>query len=590
MTKTARAKKTDPVTPLAKPIKYSIAVPGSKSLMNRALICAALGKGKSVLRNPIYCDDTNYMMNALEKLGVRIVKKPNAVWIYGKGGKFTSPQRPLHLGNAGTTTRFLIPLVPAGTIVTGNKHMQKRPLTDLLKALETLGYIYETETGCPPVKIVSRNQATSTITIKGTMSSQYISALLMLAPTLQKRLTINVSGTLVSKPYVAMTLQVMKEFGIKVTNKNFKQFTIQPQTYTPTTYEVEGDASSATYWWALAAISGSTITVTNVPEDTLQPDRDILRVLEKMDCRVEGNTVIGPVTSPNAVEVSMRHMPDAVMSVAMVAVCARGTTVLKQIAHLAIKETNRLTVLADNLKNLGVKVKVTKDRIEITGQPKKWKRGVIATHDDHRFAMAFGILGLVQPGITIDTPACVRKSYPTFWNDLRSIQRHSKDQTIVLTGMRGSGKSTLAKHLAKKYTATLIDLDNEIEKELGMTINQFIDKNPSTGWKGFRKVERELTKKFSNQKNTIIATGGGTLMFDENYAIIKHNYIVFLNSPLAVLKKRLVQDSNKRPALLHDTLKELGSIWQERKSQYYFVADQIFDMYYVHKDDRSYFN
>lgn len=566
------------VIPLTKPIKYSIAVPGSKSFMNRALLCAALAKGKTRLEHPVYCDDTNYMIKALTQLGVRFVKSSGSIAVYGVDGKFKTPERSLYLGNAGTATRFLTPVVPAGTIITGDSHMQQRPLIDLLKAMSALGFVTTTETGCPPVTVLERNQKTSIVNIKGNMSSQYISALLMLAPTLDRPLRIRLSGKLVSKPYVEMTLQVMKQFGINIINNNFKDFIITPQAYKACRYEIEGDASSATYWWALAAITGSAITVSNIASDTLQPDKGMLHVLDKMGCQIEGHTVTGPQLETCGISVDMGHMPDAVMSVAMVAARSAGVTTLRNIEHLTIKETDRIKVLVENLKKLGVRASATRHSITIQGKPKKFKASTIKTHDDHRFALAFTIFGLSFPGIKIDQPGCVNKSYPTFWRDVRVVQQQSKTQTIMLTGMRGSGKSTLARKLAKQYGSRYVDIDDEIVKKIKMPLNNYVERY---GWPAFRNMEYQVTKLHAHDKNTIIASGGGTLMYEQNYDIVKHYYIIFLYAPLSTLKQRVAQDMNKRPALLHSTVNELGEIWCKRESKYFLVADQVYDSRYT---------
>ncbi len=546
------------ITPLAKPVKYAVSVPGSKSFVNRALICAALRLGKTTLHNLNYCDDVEYLIGALKKLGVRIVKQSNTVVVYGTGGKFTTPTRPLFLGNAGTAIRFLLPFVPAGTIVTGNAAMQQRPIKPLVDALRELGYTIEAPTGCPPITVIDTTISKRSVTIDGSLSSQYISALVLLQSTLAKPFQLKITGVKSSKPYISMTQSVVRHF-----QKNNQ-------------YTVPADASSATYWWTLAAITGSKITVENIDQNIPQADLQFLHALQRMGCTVIDTAVIGPQTL-KPITINMRDFPDSVMSLAIVAACTPGKTVITNIEHLKVKETDRLALLVKNLKTLGVKVTATESQITIFGEPKKLRSGKIITENDHRFAMAFAILGLRQPGIEIDNPECVRKSYPRFWGDLRLVQQHSKNQTIVLTGMRASGKSTLGYILAKQYHARFIDLDVEISKLVGMPIDTYVTKY---GWPAFRKVEREVTKKFANIKNAVIATGGGTLIFEENYARFKHYYIIFLNVPLPLLRQRLMNDVNIRPALQSDTVKELATIWKQRKAKYFTIADQIYDSRY----------
>ncbi|MDP3970381.1 MAG: 3-phosphoshikimate 1-carboxyvinyltransferase [bacterium] len=560
---------------LAKPIKYSISVPGSKSLMNRALICAALASGQTKLTNPNYCEDTVYLIKALQSLGVTIKQHADYLLVKGIAGKFKKPSRALFLGNAGTATRFLTPLVPVGTSITGDKHMQQRPLDDLLKALYQLGFDFESKTGCPPVKIISREQTSETIDIPGKISSQYLSAILMMAPTLKKPLTINVRGTLVSKPYVEMTIAVMKQFGVSIRHEDFKKFFIKPQVYQFTKYEVPADASSATYWWTLAAITGSSITVDNL-HDNKQADFGYLQILKKMGCQVKGTTVTGS-EELWAVSQNMKDMPDAVMSLAMVAACATGVTEIKNISHLKAKETNRLKLLISNLRKVGIRASTNGTNLKITGDVGKINGKRITTEDDHRFAMAFAILGLRFSNMSIDKSECVKKSYPAFWQDIQKCQQASKKQTILLTGMRGSGKSTIGKNWAKKYGASFIDLDEEIEKEISMSISQYVK---NYGWKKFRNVEIKITKRFIDIENAVIATGGGTLMNQHNYVNLKHYYIVLMYAPVSELRRRVQNDkktSKSRPALLSDTQDELGDIWKKRKYKYYQVADKIYD-------------
>lgn len=555
MRKTAKRIISLGISPLAKPIKYAISVPGSKSFVNRALICAALKSGKTTLYNLNYCDDVEYLITALQKLGVRIIKKPNVLVIHGTGGKFITPKRPLFLGNAGTAIRFLLPFVPAGTIVTGNAAMQKRPIKPLVEALCQLGYTIEAPTDCPPVKVTDTTISKRRVTIDGSLSSQYISALVLLQSTLEKPFQLSITGAKSSRPYIGMTQSVITHF------QKHNQYT------------VPADASSATYWWSLAAITGSRITVENIDEHSKQADLAFLHALKRMGCIVTGTTVVGP-QKLTPITINMRNFPDSVMSLAIVAASTSGKTVITNIEHLKVKETDRMALLVKNLKTIGVKVTATNSQLTIYGEPEKLRSGKIITENDHRFAMAFAILGLRQSGIRIDNPECVRKSYPNFWKHFHLVQQHSKNQTIVLTGMRASGKTTFGRQLAKKYHARFIDLDREIAKHVQMPINIFVAKR---GWSAFRTVEQQITKKFANVKNAVIATGGGTLIFKENYAKFKHYYIVLLNVPLKLLQQRLRADSNIRPALQSDAIKEIAHVWKQRKSTYFEIADQIYD-------------
>lgn len=513
-----------------KPIKYSLTVPGSKSLMNRALLCAALASGKSSIKNVVYCDDTNYMISALQKLGVRIKKYPNHVVVFGKNGRLKSNQK-IYIGNAGTVRRFLAPYAQ----LVGNKRMTQRPIRDLEKAIDEL-------------RIMNYVQIT------GSVSSQFVSALLMYAPTLGKTIKIRVTGKLVSAPYVQMTLQVMKHFGVKIIIRN-SLFIINPHHYKPTTYTVEGDASSATYWWALAAITGSHITVPNIPLDTLQPDVKFKQLLQRMGCVVKDNTVIGPWEKPlKAVNVNMSDYPDAVLSAAVVMACAQGKSRISGINHLAYKETNRLSLLRKNLNKLRSNRPV-----------------MIETGNDHRFAMAFSILGL-----SVDNKACVKKSYPTFWRDFNKIKQQAQRQTIVVTGMRGVGKTTYGKQLAKQFKMKFFDTDTMIVETChGMSLREWINRN---GWEQFRGREQRIVQKICRSTNTVISTGGGTLMYPRNVKLLKQHYIILMTAPLTLLRQRLAKQSHRPTLKKNSTVTgELVEVWNERKKKYYEVADNIYD-------------
>lgn len=489
--------------------------------MNRALLCAALAFGKSTIKNVVYCDDTNYMIKALRGLGIKIETHPTYLSIHGSLQCLQNTQRVQrsYIGNAGTVKRFLTPYTDQ---LVGNHRMSQRPIKDLETAVEQL-------------KIKSK------IEITGKVSSQFISSLLMYAPTLGKKVTIRVTGKLVSAPYVQMTVQVMKQFGITVTTTK-SGFVIKPQPYRSSDYTVEGDASSATYWWALAAITGSHITVPNIPLDTLQPDAKFKQLLQQMGCQVIGNTVIGPWNHElKAVRVNMSDYPDAVLSAAVVMACANGKSHISGIDHLAYKETDRLALLRKNLNKLST------------------KKPIIETGHDHRFAMAFTILGL-----PVDDKQCVKKSYPSFWSDWKKVQQQAKRQIIVLTGMRGVGKTTYGKYLAKKYQMKFIDTDDRL-----------VFRND---WKQFRDQEHRVVKKIYNLKNTIISTGGGTLMYSRNLKLLQPHYIILMTAPLTVLKQRLAKQ-NHRPALTKgkSVLSELATVWKERQPKYLTLADNTYD-------------
>ncbi|EKD76285.1 MAG: hypothetical protein ACD_43C00164G0002 [uncultured bacterium] len=546
------------ITTLAQPVKWTVAVPGSKSLMNRALLCAALATGRSILKYPVFCDDTNYMIAALRSLGVHIQRHAQTVTVFGCGGRFRAKTKKIYIGNAGTVMRFLTPFVPTGVQLIGNQRMQQRPLVDLQNAVQTLRQIGQK----------------NNIKITGRVSSQFISALLMYAPTLRRTIIISVSDKIVSAPYIQMTIELMRRFGVNVQQRG-RRFTIRPQKYRATKYEIEGDASSATYWWALAAITRSHITVTNVPVTSRQPDIRFLNIMRRMGCTVKGTTVVGPWNKPlKPIRLAMADCPDAVMSVAIVAALAPGISQINQIHHLVAKESNRLRALQLNLRRLGISARATTRALTIIGRNQVLWPATIKTHSDHRLAMAFAILGLACDGVSIDEPACVKKSYPTFWSDFTAAQRLAHKQHLIITGMRGVGKTTYGKALAQQLKRSFIDLDQAIEQRVHQSTAQYVKQY---GWPAFREQEHLALQAVLKKPAGIIATGGGTLMYSRNQKLIQAHYVVLLTTPLSVIEQRLANQA-QRPTLLpqsQSVKSELRTVWRLRKDKYFAVADAI---------------
>jgi 3-phosphoshikimate 1-carboxyvinyltransferase len=412
-----------------------ITVPGSKSLTQRALIAAALADGVSTLSGPLASEDTEYTSTALRAMGIT-VDCSGAEWrIHGQGGRIVSPSAPIFLGNNGTATRFLTSVAALGSgpfTISGGPRMTERPIAPLMAALAGWGVQIESiyHTGCPPLLIAADGiKGGSTVLPEG-KSSQYLSSLLLVAPYAKAAAELAVSGEVLSKPYVTMTLAVMESFGIKaLANAELNRFTIPQGTYRARTYAIEGDASSASYFWAAAAITGGRVTVANVPEPSLQGDAVLVSMLGRMGCQVEqgqdGITVIGP-GELQAIEVDMGNCPDVAPTLAVVAAFAHGTTVIKNIAHLRIKECDRLHVMATELAKLGVKTRELDDTLIIEGNPKRigLTGATIDTHDDHRIAMCFAVAGLLVPGITIADEGCVAKSFPDFWERFALLGDH----------------------------------------------------------------------------------------------------------------------------------------------------------------------
>ena len=406
------------------------AVPGSKSYTNRALTIAAVADGATLLRGALISDDTRVARAALERLGINVAYDDGAFSVHGRGGRFSDPGAPLFLGNSGTATRFLTAMMTlAGfpNTITGNERMQERPIADLLAALGQLGAEVSSVrgNGCPPVRIGATRLQGGRATVSGAISSQFLSALLMAAPYAREDVVLEVQDTLVSVPYVDLTLDIMARFGVEVEHDDYRLFRIPGrQVYAARDYVIEGDASSASYFWGLAALLGQGMCVTNVPPDSVQGDTRFLQVLARMGCTVsrrQGWHVAGPPQLQALGDVDLNALPDAAMTVAVLAAFCRGETRLCNIANLRVKETDRLRALATELRKIGAAVTELPDGLHVNGDPAALHGADIDTYDDHRMAMCFGMAGARLPGIRIREPDCVAKTYPSFWDDLRRV-------------------------------------------------------------------------------------------------------------------------------------------------------------------------
>ena len=413
------------IHPVAK-LEAEVEVPGSKSLTQRALITAALAGGQSVLTGPLVSEDTDYSSRALSQMGVVVEQEPGQWRIAGCGGELIPPSDDIYLGNNGTATRFLTSVAALGSgefIIDGDERMQQRPIQPLLEALQGWGVDIESihGTGCPPLNILADGLAGGLTTLPEGKSSQYLSSLLLVAPYAREPAELQVRGEILSKPYVAMTLAVMADFGIQVeASRDFSSFSIPRGTYRACEYQVEGDASNASYFWAAAAVTGGSVTVTNVPVPSLQGDAMLVPLLARMGCNVvqadRGITVQGN-SRLEGISVDMGGMPDVVPTLAVVAAFAEGTTEISNIAHLRIKECDRLSAVVTELGRLGARVDEFDDRMVIHGDGGRGLHGGdIQTYNDHRMAMSMAVAGLRVPGVRIGGEACVAKSFPEFWD------------------------------------------------------------------------------------------------------------------------------------------------------------------------------
>ena len=413
-------------------INGEVYLPGSKSLSNRALLIAALANGTTHITNMLVSDDINHMLNALKILGVEYTLSNcgSECTVIGNNGFFnTLKPLELYLGNAGTAMRPLCAALAASEgefILTGEPRMKERPIGHLVDALGQLGadIKYIENEDFPPVKINGKALSGNKITIDGSISSQFLTAILMIAPLLESDTEVAIEGELVSKPYIDITLDIMSRFGVKVQNDDYQSFLVTgKQSYQALErYMVEGDASSASYFLAAGAIKGGEITVHGVGKLSVQGDKYFADVLEKMGAKViwndESITVKGmPLT---AVDMDMNHIPDAAMTIATAALFAKGTTAIRNIYNWRVKETDRLNAMATELRKVGAEIEEGDDYITIT-PPKQLNHAEIDTYNDHRVAMCFSLVALSNTPVTINNPTCTAKTFPDYFKQLAQV-------------------------------------------------------------------------------------------------------------------------------------------------------------------------
>lgn len=415
------------------PIAGSIRPPGSKSITNRAFICAALADGTCRLEQILDSEDTRVMVQALQKVGIAVEvdwEQRQAI-VSGRSGVLPNSEAELYLSNSGTSIRFLTAMLAAGTgrfVLDGNPRMRERPIHDLLDGLQQLGADVGSlhDTGCPPVELRASGLHGGTVRVRGDVSSQYLSGLLMACPYAKQPTTIEVSGELVSKPYVTMTLDVMAAFGIELpnpatTNPPFSKFEVPQGKYQSQTYEIEPDASAASYFFAAAAITGGQVTVEGLNRQSLQGDVEFVSLLEQMGCTVQWgeNAITLRGGSLHGIDCDMNPISDTVMTLAAIALFAEGATTITGVGHIRHKETDRIQALVNELTKLGAEVTALQDGLRI--EPAALQPARLATYDDHRMAMSLALVGLKAPGVVIEDPGCTRKTYPKFFSDLEKL-------------------------------------------------------------------------------------------------------------------------------------------------------------------------
>ncbi len=418
----------------AGPVRGAIRPPGSKSLTNRYLTCAALADGISVLRGASPSDDTAHMVAGLRELGVtvEVIPETQRMNVRGVGGHLPATRASLDLGGAGTAMRFLTAVATLGRGIyrlDGSQRMRQRPIGPLVAALQDLGanVTYEHMVGYPPLMVAGGGLTGGHVQIMATESSQFLSAVLMAAPYAAGDVFVNVGGKMPSQPYVEMTIEVMRSMGAEVLSAEGRRFVVAAgQRYHGGQHEIEADASAATYFWAAAAVTGGVARVLGLSSDSRQGDVQFADVLEQMGCEARTGADFVEVRGPppgqlRGVSVDLNQMPDTVQTLAVTALFANSPTHIRNVANLRVKETDRLSALAAELARLSAKVELTADSIAIY-PPSAVSPAAIDTYDDHRMAMAFSIAGLVVDGILIRDADCVSKSYPDFFAAVNQLQ------------------------------------------------------------------------------------------------------------------------------------------------------------------------
>ena len=425
-------------------VRGTIKLPGSKSISNRTLLLSALAEGETHIRDVLDSDDTRYMVDALRALGVACdAEGDHALRVRGAGGAFPVKSAELFLGNAGTAFRPLtavLALTGGEYLLSGVPRMHERPIGDLVDALHGLGAAIEYlgQPGYPPLAIgPGAIRAGSEVSVRGNVSSQYLTALLMALPLTGAKTVMRVEGELISKPYVEITLNIMRRFGVEVTRDGWSAFTIPAASHyrSPGEIYVEGDASSASYFLAAGAISGLTgggpVRVEGVGRASIQGDVRFADVLRAMGAQIEmGDNWIAAGAGPQAtcthklkaIDADFNHIPDAAMTIAIVALFADGTSTLCNIGSWRVKETDRIAAMATELRKLGAHVEEGADWLRIT-PPAQLRPATIATYDDHRMAMCFALAALGGVAVRISDPGCVAKTFPDYFDVLAGIAK-----------------------------------------------------------------------------------------------------------------------------------------------------------------------
>eukprot|EP00834_Sanchytrium_tribonematis_P004179 NODE_191_length_13422_cov_1.451025.p1 type:complete len:1469 gc:universal NODE_191_length_13422_cov_1.451025:7688-3282(-) len=573
--------------------EFELEVPGSKSLSNRVLLVAALGQGSIKIQNLLHSEDTQVMLNALKMLKVcsfEFLENGNTILINGGGGKISLPEKEIFISNAGTAARFLttaLNLICGEVTLTGNERMKLRPIHPLVDALRTSGCTIEylEKSGCLPLKIISKGFKGGLIELDAKISSQYVSSILLCAPYALEQVTLKLTGgTVISRQYIDMTLDIMAKFGVEVEQIDQFTFKIPRKCYeNPLDYFVEPDASSATYPLAFAAVTNTKVTIPHLSADSTQGDSKFAKIiLGKMGCEViqdKYTSVIGVPRCLPLFDIDMEVLTDAFLTAAALgAITTEGYTKISGIANQRVKECNRITAMREGLKTFGVKTEEFGDGMTVFPQ-NDLKEGFIDCQEDHRVAMSFSLLGVKQ-GCVLNDRKCVEKTFPQWFDILKNTfevkmegveipeQKFEENtQNIYLIGMRGVGKSHFGKFLASKLQYSFLDLDDEIKCSLGSSIKEHIEQ---MGWQNFREIEYKILKKAMVRNKTVISCGGGIIDFENSKMALQEcsDIVIFLQRDSKDLQQEFLNDEN-RPKYEEPFL----NVYNRRHAAYYDTCD-----------------
>ncbi|MEO6597167.1 MAG: 3-phosphoshikimate 1-carboxyvinyltransferase [Planctomycetota bacterium] len=551
---------TDPyeVTPLPWPCDVELLLPGSKSEANRLLVAAALSGRAVTVTGAVPSDDVRHLVSGLATLGYDARFLDEARGIVHVGPRAANPQDrgELFCGNAGTAVRFLVSvaaITPGQWTITGDAAMQRRPIAPLVAAWRQLGVEIEDSNGCPPVRVRGGACRGGRVELDASCSSQFVSSLLLVGAALPEGLDIRFAGSLASVGYAQLTCTLLRQFGVVASLRDDGASVRRGSDMAPADVAVGADWSAMGVWTCLQHLTGFRVRASNLHAGSGQPDEQLDSVLHTLEGGGE-----------RTIDVSL--LPDQFLNLAITAALRSGTTRLVGAANLRHKECDRIAVMARELTRVGVPATELPDGLAIEGN-RRLRPATIDPENDHRVAMAFALLGLLSPGITIDDPGCVAKSYPLFWRDLEAVR--ASRRCVAVVGMRGAGKSTFAEALARHTGGAWIDTDTEFERQHG-PITAFVERN---GWTEFREHEARIVAR-SIAPGHIVSTGGGAVETPAVRKVLNADAeVVWLDGPVEVLRARIRSDPRPRPSVTgQDVELELETLLVRRRSWYQEVC------------------